>query len=186
MDAQWYPPRGQRVELVQTTDPYTRIQRGAHGTVLSVDDRGTVHIQWDGGRVLGMAADLGDEIQPAPAKIVTIWHNTARGFRGRPRAFRSGDRMVKVLTFELQTPYQSAMVTAIRVHAATLGWPTGHDMRALASAYRARNLRTLRLGDLVTAGPQAFVIEHRLPAPLGPNRFVPEFTNSPGTTPVCG
>lgn len=175
---------GQRVELVHTTDPYTKVQPGAQGTVLNVDDRDTVHIQWDDGAVLGMAADLGDEIRPVPANIVTVWHNSARGFAGRRRAFRSGDRMVKVLAFDLQAPYQSAMVTAVRVHTATLGWPTGHDMHALAAAYRARHLRTLRMGDLVTVGPQAFVIERRLPAPLGPNRFVPDFRNAPGTTPV--
>lgn len=45
---------GQRVELVATSDPYTRLSRGDRGTVLSVDALGTVHVAWDCGSLLGL------------------------------------------------------------------------------------------------------------------------------------
>lgn len=45
---------GERVRLVRTTDPYTHLQPGDRGTVLRVDDAGTVHIAWDCGSTLGM------------------------------------------------------------------------------------------------------------------------------------
>lgn len=47
-------PKGTRVELVSTTDPYTRLQPGTQGTVSSVDDIGTIHVNWDNGSGLGM------------------------------------------------------------------------------------------------------------------------------------
>ena len=47
-------PKGTRVELVSTTDPYTRLKPGVQGTVSSVDDIGTIHINWDSGSSLGM------------------------------------------------------------------------------------------------------------------------------------
>ena len=42
-----YKP-GDRVVLTRTTDPHTRLQPGAMGTVHFVDDLGTVHVIWDG------------------------------------------------------------------------------------------------------------------------------------------
>ena len=45
---------GDRVELVSTSDPYTRLQPGARGTVVLVDDVGTVHVKWDEGSSLGL------------------------------------------------------------------------------------------------------------------------------------
>lgn len=48
-------PAGCRVELVRMNDPYTRIPEGTQGTVISVDDIGTVHVDWDNGSSLGAA-----------------------------------------------------------------------------------------------------------------------------------
>lgn len=48
-------PAGCRVELVSMEDPYSRLKPGAHGTVLSVDDIGTIHVNWDCGSSLGVA-----------------------------------------------------------------------------------------------------------------------------------
>lgn len=45
---------GERVELVATTDPHTRLRPGARGTVTTVDDLGTVHVAWDDGSRLGL------------------------------------------------------------------------------------------------------------------------------------
>lgn len=48
-------PAGTRVALVSMNDPYTKLQPGDEGTVIAVDDMGTVHIQWDSGSTLGVA-----------------------------------------------------------------------------------------------------------------------------------
>ena len=42
------------MRLVATSDPYTRREPGALGTVMRVDDLGTVHIRWDDGGTLGL------------------------------------------------------------------------------------------------------------------------------------
>lgn len=48
-------PAGARVELVHMYDPYnTKLFSGARGTVVSVDDIGTVHVRWDCGSSLGV------------------------------------------------------------------------------------------------------------------------------------
>ena len=48
-------PAGGRVELVSMDDPYARLRPGDQGTVVAVDDIGTVHIDWDNGSGLGAA-----------------------------------------------------------------------------------------------------------------------------------
>ena len=48
-------PAGIRVELVHMDDLYnTKLFPGARGTVVSVDDIGTVHVRWDCGSTLGV------------------------------------------------------------------------------------------------------------------------------------
>ena len=47
-------PKGTRVELVHTSDPYTKLKPGTKGTVSFVDDAGTIQIDWDTGSCLGM------------------------------------------------------------------------------------------------------------------------------------
>ena len=48
-------PTGCRVELVSMDDPHARLKPGDQGTVVAVDDIGTVHINWDNGSGLGAA-----------------------------------------------------------------------------------------------------------------------------------
>ena len=49
-----YPP-GTRVELVKMNDPYnTKLTPGSKGTVVNVDDIGTIHVSWDCGSSLGV------------------------------------------------------------------------------------------------------------------------------------
>ena len=48
-----FPP-GIRVELIRMDDPYTKIPEGTQGTVINVDDIGTIHISWDGYHCLGV------------------------------------------------------------------------------------------------------------------------------------
>ena len=47
-------PEGTRVELISMDDPYSKLQTGEKGTVMCVDDMGTVHINWDSGSTLGL------------------------------------------------------------------------------------------------------------------------------------
>ena len=47
-------PSGCKVQLVSMNDPYTRIDPGTHGTVIDVDDIGTIHVLWDSGSTLGV------------------------------------------------------------------------------------------------------------------------------------
>jgi len=46
--------KGDRIELVSTSDPYTNLKPGDRGTVSLIDSQGTVHVQWDNGSTLGM------------------------------------------------------------------------------------------------------------------------------------
>ncbi len=50
---QKYQP-GTRIELINTDDPYTKLQSGDKGTVDHVDDIGQVHIVWDSGSRLAL------------------------------------------------------------------------------------------------------------------------------------
>ena len=46
---------GSRVKLVLMNDPYANILApGDRGTVISVDDIGTIHVRWDCGSSLGI------------------------------------------------------------------------------------------------------------------------------------
>ena len=49
-------PVGCRVELVHMDDPFNqKLSPGCRGTVRSVDDIGTIHVDWDCGSGLGIA-----------------------------------------------------------------------------------------------------------------------------------
>lgn len=45
---------GKRVRLDAINDPYTTIKPGTLGTVGFIDDMGTIHVDWDDGRQLGL------------------------------------------------------------------------------------------------------------------------------------
>ena len=45
---------GDRVELISCDDPWTKLKPGSVGTVIIVDDTGTVHVSWDSGSSLGL------------------------------------------------------------------------------------------------------------------------------------
>ena len=46
--------KGDRIQLVSTTDSFTNLKPGDKGTVRLIDDLKTVHINWDNGSSLGM------------------------------------------------------------------------------------------------------------------------------------
>lgn len=47
-------PAGTRVELVSMQDKYRHLTPGEKGTVIGVDDIGTIHVNWDCGSSLGV------------------------------------------------------------------------------------------------------------------------------------
>ena len=47
-------PRGCRVKLICMNDPYRDLKAGSMGTVMHVDDIGTIHVAWDCGSTLGV------------------------------------------------------------------------------------------------------------------------------------
>ena len=60
---------GDRVELVATNDPYTRLRPGDRGTVTAVTDRPepTIDITWDNGGTLAILPDTGDRVRLLPS-----------------------------------------------------------------------------------------------------------------------
>lgn len=56
-------PEGCKVELLNMNDTYIQMPRGLKGTVIFVDDIGTVHIDWDNGSSLGACIMDGDIIR---------------------------------------------------------------------------------------------------------------------------
>ena len=55
-------PAGCRVELVRLDVPYSKLIPGERGTVIDVDDTGTVFVHWDCGSSLGIVYGV-DEIK---------------------------------------------------------------------------------------------------------------------------
>ena len=53
--------RGDRVELIRMGDDPHPLEPGCRGTVTCMDALGTIHVQWDNGRTLGLLPDAGDE-----------------------------------------------------------------------------------------------------------------------------
>lgn len=47
-------PIGTRIELLSTMDDMQGIEKGTKGTVIGIDDIGTIHMKWDNGRGLGL------------------------------------------------------------------------------------------------------------------------------------
>ncbi len=46
--------KGDRIELVYTSDVMTNLRQGDRGTVTMIDAMDTVHVKWDSGSTLGM------------------------------------------------------------------------------------------------------------------------------------
>lgn len=63
---------GDRVALVSTSDPYTRLEPGTEGIVDLVDSMGTAHVTWTTGAKLGMV--------PGEDQIRIVSRAAARAF----------------------------------------------------------------------------------------------------------
>lgn len=48
---------GDRVQMVECNDPYAPVLPGEKGTIAHIDDVGTLHMRWDGGRTLGVCLE---------------------------------------------------------------------------------------------------------------------------------
>ena len=51
-------PHGTRVQLDSMGDDPCSVESGAVGTVITVDDIGTVHVEFDNGRALGICPEM--------------------------------------------------------------------------------------------------------------------------------
>lgn len=51
---------GKRIRLVRCHDVFSSLRAQTEGTVISVDDMGTVHTLWDTGQTLGLVWEAGD------------------------------------------------------------------------------------------------------------------------------
>jgi len=60
---------GDRVELVATNDPYTRLRPGDRGTVTGIlnNPEPTIGVQWDNGSTLAILPDAGDQVRLLPS-----------------------------------------------------------------------------------------------------------------------
>lgn len=58
---------GDRVELIHTSDEYTRLVPGTLGTVTFIDSMETVHVKWDDGSSLGLVEEAGDRFRVVPS-----------------------------------------------------------------------------------------------------------------------
>ena len=47
-------PSSTRIELLSSMNDIQPIESGSKGTVIAVDDIGTIHMRWDNGRGLGL------------------------------------------------------------------------------------------------------------------------------------
>lgn len=54
---------GRRVRLIRCHDPYVHLDDGLEGVVTLVDDAGTVHVDWEDGKKLGLVWEDGDRWQ---------------------------------------------------------------------------------------------------------------------------
>jgi len=62
-------PAGTRIELISMDDPYSPVPPGTCGTVIAVDDMGTVHPKWDNGRTLGVVPGEDSFRKLTPAEL---------------------------------------------------------------------------------------------------------------------
>lgn len=59
-------PDGTRIKMVSMSNDPDPIQKGECGTVVCVDDMGTLLMEWDNGRTLGVCVLDGDQVVKIP------------------------------------------------------------------------------------------------------------------------
>ena len=58
---------GDRVQMVGCNDPYAPVLPGEKGAIAHIDDVGTLHMRWDGGRTLGVCLEE-DSVRKIPSE----------------------------------------------------------------------------------------------------------------------
>jgi hypothetical protein len=100
---------------------------------------------------------------PADATVtVSVWHNVTRDGVGRLTGFfgfTPGDLMVKVFIYDTQARGRHAEDIAEDAFAAFNDFPRDSEGEALARRYRARRLRSVSRGDIITVGEAALIVE---------------------------
>ena len=80
-------PIGCRVELTMMSDPYnTRLCPGEKGTVMHVDDIGTIHVRWDCGSNLGVV--YGEDSCRKLDSVSITCYGTTQSWDDRKEALR--------------------------------------------------------------------------------------------------
>jgi hypothetical protein len=96
------------------------------------------------------------------AITVTIWHNVRTDADGRHLAmldgYTPGDPMVRVFTYQAQPCGRTPEQRADRAFSAFNGYPLDAGDTDLSRAYYQRQLRSLSVGDVVTAGEIALAV----------------------------
>ena len=64
-------PVGTMIQLDDMTDDPNPVEAGTHGTVRAVDALGTVHVEWDNGRTLGLVPGV-DRFHPVQPELYTL------------------------------------------------------------------------------------------------------------------
>ena len=62
---------GDRIRLISTTDPHTRLPAGALGTARFIDACGTIQVAWDDGHMLGLIPGV-DLFDVLPARTPPV------------------------------------------------------------------------------------------------------------------
>ncbi len=117
---------------------------------------------------------------------VSVWHNVTRDSAGRPTGyfgFTAGDQMVKVFTYDTQARGRQSEDIAEDAFAAFNDFPRDGEGQALASQYRARRLRSVSRGDVITVGEAALIVE-RAGFSLVRGGFAPVRVHDHGTHPL--
>lgn len=121
--------------------------------------------------------------RPADATVtVSVWHNVTRDSAGHPTGyfgFTPGDQMVKVFTYDTRIRGRHAE----DAFAAFNDFPRGSEGQNLARQYRARRLRSVSRGDLITVGEAALIVERAGDSHLG-GGFTPVRLHDHGTHPI--
>ena len=64
-------PVGTMIQLDDMTDDPNPVEAGTLGTVRAVDALGTVHVEWDNGRTLGLVPGV-DRFHPVQPELYTL------------------------------------------------------------------------------------------------------------------
>ncbi len=148
-----YPP-GTRLELISMDDPYAPVPGGTRGTVVHVDDIGTIHMSWDNGQGLGIVPgeDSFRKLTPqelaaeAPAELVYLYKNT----QNRSATKLSIDN-IKLKTYLQKMGYENGGSISISVPMSKCG----SHYQEMLDCCRQRGISRIVVDNLKSLGSDA-------------------------------